>query len=771
MKLSVSVITPLALLCLAATLPAQQKKLWLDYGGGPDNSHFSPLTQINKANVNQLDVAWTYPPGTTGFNPIVAGNHVYVLGRGSSLIALDSTTGKEVWVHENLQGITGRGVNYWESKDHKDRRLIFEINNGIQEIDANTGKSILTFGTNGVVDLKQGLGRDPKTINRIQSNNPGKIFENLLILGSAPGEAFLSAPGDLRAYDVLTGKLAWQFHTIPHPGEFGYETFPKDAWKFLGGVNTWGEISVDEKRGIAYFPLGSPTYDFYGADRPGIGLFGDCLLALDARTGKRLWHFQMVHHDLWDYDNTTAPQLITVKSKGKTLDAVAQPGKTGFLYVFDRVTGAPIWPIEERPVPQSDVKGEKSWPTQPFPTAPPPFGRQKFGVDDINPLLPADEKAYIKDQILSARNEGLFTPPAFRGSVSMPGNQGGSNWGTAAANPASGIVYILNVDEPSLLKLDKDPPIGGGTGPTFGYGRGGRPGSQPAPTSPGQALYQTNCSACHGADRAGSGSVPSLYNIGARLSVDAFKATVANGKGQMPGFGTLQPEDLELILGYIANPNALGGGRGGAGRGRGMGGPVVTGGPVVASGGAPAGQPQAGGPGRGSVYGGMQGPPYPVGLDAPADRFFSGWGVSANAIKPPFSTLLAYDLNKGTIKWQVPIGDDPEYAAMGMKNTGARGLRTGIMPTATGLVFLVGGDGKIRAYDEDDGKVVWEKAIGGSSRGIPAIYEANGRQYLVISATPAPPTGAPDAAPATGPAAAADLPTGWIAFALPEKRR
>lgn len=231
MKLSVSVITPLALLCLAATLPAQQKKLWLDYGGGPDNSHFSPLTQINKANVNQLDVAWTYPPGTTGFNPIVAGNHVYVLGRGSSLIALDSTTGKEVWVHENLQGITGRGVNYWESKDHKDRRLIFEINNGIQEIDANTGKSILTFGTNGVVDLKQGLGRDPKTINRIQSNNPGKIFENLLILGSAPGEAFLSAPGDLRAYDVLTGKLAWQFHTIPHPGEFGYETFPKDAWK------------------------------------------------------------------------------------------------------------------------------------------------------------------------------------------------------------------------------------------------------------------------------------------------------------------------------------------------------------------------------------------------------------------------------------------------------------------------------------------------------------------------------------------------------------
>ena len=765
MKLFASTISLLALFCLAPSLPAQQKTLWLDYGGGPDNSHFTPLTQINKANVGKLEVAWSYPPGVTGFNPIVAGNSIYVLGRGSSLIALDSTTGKEIWVHENLQGITARGVNYWESKDHKDRRLIFEMNNFIQEIDAATGKSILTFGANGVVDLKPGLGRDPASINRIQSNNPGKVFENLIILGSAPGEAFLSAPGDLRAWDVLTGKLVWQFHTIPQPGEFGYETFPRDAWKYLGGVNTWGELTVDEKRGIAYFPLGSPTYDFYGADRPGNGLFGDCLLALDARTGKRIWHFQMIHHDLWDYDNAAAPQLITVKLKGKTLDAVAQPGKTGFLYVFDRVTGAPLWPIEERPVPQSDVAGEKSVRTQPFPTAPPPFGRQKYGVDDINPYLPDEERAYIKDQILSSRNEGIFTPPAFKGTVSMPGNQGGANWGTSAANPGSGIVYILNVDEPAFLKLDKDPPIGGGTGPVFGYGRGGRPGSQPAPTSPGQALYQTNCAACHGADRAGSGSIPSLFNIGARLSVDAFKATVSNGKGQMPGFGTLSSDDLEQILSYIANPNAPAGGRGGAGRGRGIA-SSVTGGPVVASGGAPAGHLTS--PGRGSVYGGMQGPPYPTGLDVPSDRFFSGWGVSANAIKPPFSTLVAFDLNKGTIKWQVPTGDDPELAAKGIKNTGARGLRTGIMPTASGLVFLVGGDGKIRAYDEEDGKVVWEKAIGGASRGIPAIYEANGREYLVISATPAPQPGAPDAAPTAAPSAASDLPSGYIAFALPK---
>ena len=284
---------------------------------------------------------------------------------------------KKYGIHANLNTASRRGLNCWESKDRKDRRLLFCINNTLQEIDANTGKSILNFGTDGVVNLKENLARDPATILTATSSSPGHIFEDLILLGSSPGEGFFSGPGHLRAYNVITGKLEWVFHTIPQPGEYGYETWPKDAYKYIGGVNTWGEITVDEKRGIAYFPLGSPTYDYFGGDREGAGLFGNCKLALDARTGKRLWHFQTVHHDLWDFDVAAAPQLVTVNHGGKQVDAVAIATKQGFLFAFNRVSGEPLWPIEERPVPQSEIPGEKSWPTQPVPTVLPPFSRQK----------------------------------------------------------------------------------------------------------------------------------------------------------------------------------------------------------------------------------------------------------------------------------------------------------------------------------------------------------------------------------------------------------
>ena len=341
--------------------------------------------QIKKSNVSQLEVAWFYPYATPGFNPIVVDDVMYVLGRGSSLIALDATTGKELWIHEGLAGIISRGVNYWQSEDGKDRRLLFSINSFLQEIDARTGKTILTFGENGIVDLRHGLARAEQYAGRIQSNSPGKIYKNLLILGSAPGEAFVNPPGDIRAYDVITGEKKWQFHTVPLPGEFGYDTWPKDAYKYVGGVNNWGSMSVDEARGIVYIPLGSANYDFYGADRVGQDLFADCILALDAKTGKRLWHFQTVHHDLWDFDNVSAPQLVTVRHNGKRVDAVAHAGKTGFLYVLDRVTGKPLWPIEERPVPKSDVPGEQAWPTQPFPTKPPAFVRQEKSMCGVAP--------------------------------------------------------------------------------------------------------------------------------------------------------------------------------------------------------------------------------------------------------------------------------------------------------------------------------------------------------------------------------------------------
>ncbi len=731
-------------------VPQQNHRTWTDNGGGPDNSHYSTLSQITKANVSELTAAWTYPSNDNVsyvWNPLIVDNRMYVLARNNSLVALDAASGKEIWIHADLQGIAPRGINYWESKDRKDRRLIFQMASYLQEIDANTGKSILTFGTEGIVNLRDGLRRFPTAgpLGRIQSNNPGKVFENLIILGSSPGEGYLSPPGDLRAFDVITGKLVWQFHTIPLPGEFGYDTWTKDAWKYAGAANTWGEITVDDKRGIAYFPTGSATYDFYGADRAGANLFGDCLLALDARTGKRLWHFQMVHHDLWDFDNTSAPQLTTVHHNGKVVDAVALAGKTGFLYVFNRVTGAPLWPIEERPVPKSDMPGEQASLTQPFPTAPPPFGVQKFTAQDINPyILTPEERAHWKQVVDSARNEGIFTPPTMRDSVSMPGNQGGSNWGTTSSNPTNGTVFVLGLNEPAILKMSPEMPARGG---------GGRAAAGSAVQ--GRAIYDRNCSTCHGADLGGTGNYPSLIDVTTRMGADTVRTIVVGGKGPMPSFSAdINDADMNNLLAFLSNPAAA--------PSSGRGGPSMqtssAGGPVVASGGAPAMKILSAAvtaAGRGS-YGGMGGPAYPEGLDVPSNRYYTGYNVMGNIIKPPYTTLTAYDLNKGTIKWQVPVGDDLRALKEGVHDTGAIGLRAGMIVTSTGLIFLTGGDAKMRAYDADTGKVVWTATLPGQSRGIPAMYEINGRQYLIVNATTAQGTLSGEA-------------RGYVAFALPEK--
>ena len=296
---------------------------WESYLGGPDSAQYSALKQIDRSNAAKLKQVWFYPAGNNGFrygsNPIIIDNLMYVIGKNNIIVALDAATGAEVWVHDNNmpRNISHRGLSYWESKDRSDRRILYSTDNMLRAIDARTGKTITTFGNNGAVDLREGLGRVPSTIRQIQSGTPGRVFENLLILGSATGEEYESPPGDLRAFDVVTGKLVWTFHTVPHPGEMGYDTWPPDAWKYIGGTNTWGEISIDEKRGIAYFPLGSPTYDFYGADRHGANLFSDCLLALDARTGKYLWHYQTTHHDLWDYDLMQSPKLMTITRDGK----------------------------------------------------------------------------------------------------------------------------------------------------------------------------------------------------------------------------------------------------------------------------------------------------------------------------------------------------------------------------------------------------------------------------------------------------------------------
>jgi quinoprotein glucose dehydrogenase len=703
-------------------LSVSQAASWSDYGGSPDQSKYVVTKDITRQNVSKLAVAWTYPTGDERayqFNPVIVDDVMYVLAKNSSLVAIDVVTRKELWIHANLRGITNRGINYWQSRDGKDRRLLFTLEDTLQAIDARTGKSIVTFGKDGVVDLREGLGRDPAGVRRVSSATPGRVFENLIILGSSPGEGYFSAPGYIRAYDVITGKPAWTFHTIPQPGEFGYETWPRDAWKYVGGVNVWGEITLDAKRGIAYFPVASPTYDYYGADRIGMNLFSDCLLALDARTGKRLWHFQMVHHDLWDYDPTAAPQLLTVRKDGKKIDAVAQATKQGFVFVFDRVTGKPVWPIEERAVPKSEVPGEQAWPTQPFSTLP-PSARQLVKPDDLTPYLINDaERAAWRERISRART-GLFNPPALTETAAIPGAVGGTNWGNTAANPGHGMLYLLNQDFPSFYKLE----VQDEESLKAARARFGRP--SPEKIQRGQVIYQESCAMCHGEDRGGTPAAPSLLTVGTQIGFPQLKRTVVYGNGRMPPIGHLSDEQISDILAFL--------GGGAKPKFRGSDADValpMPAGPVVASGGAPR-TPAP--PTNGPV--GMQ--DYPEGVDHPPQRYFTDYGLGyPYLLGPPWSTIVAYDLNRGVIKWRKPLGQDRDVAAVGGKETGVpRGSqRQGMIVTSTGIVFSTGRDGVLYAFDADNGEVLWSATLPMGTEGLPAAYQVKGRTYIVINAT------------------------------------
>ncbi|PYR43876.1 MAG: pyrroloquinoline quinone-dependent dehydrogenase [Acidobacteria bacterium] len=426
---------------------------WKAYGGGADSSQYSALNQINKSNVSQLQVVWTFPvTGTVIFNPLVVDGVMYLQASGNTLVAVDAATGKEIWRRQTQGAMGGRGMNYWESPDRSDRRLLFIAGGYLTAINAQTGDAIAGFGDNGRVDLRIALYR--QAAQPLQTGNPGRIFENTMIVSlPAQGASYDATPADVQAYDVRTGRIQWVFHSIPHPGEFGYDTWPPEAYKKSGGVHNWSESTVDERRGIAFINFGSPRFDFYGGDRPGNNLFGNSLVALDARTGKRIWHHQLVHHDLWDYDLPQAPKLLTIRQNGRTIDVVAQATKQGFLFVFERETGRPIWPIDERPVPQSDVPGEHSSPTQPFPTRPAPFARQTFTGKDVNPYLPAVEREALVQRFKFLRNEGLFTPPSFEGSISMPGHNGGANFATSAVDPIRGEMYVVAKALPTVDRL------------------------------------------------------------------------------------------------------------------------------------------------------------------------------------------------------------------------------------------------------------------------------------------------------------------------------
>ena len=620
----------------AASAPPKKTQpytTWSAYGGTSDSMQYSALKQINKTNVSQLEQVFFYPAigrglGRFSFSPLVVGNVMYVGGKDNrEIAALDAATGKVLWTHPCNGNPTNRGYAYWQSKDGSDRRIIFSVEGRLQEIDARTGASIKSFGKDGIVDLADNLGRDPKTVNRSSSGPhsgmPGHVFENLIILGGAAGEGYDDPPGWIRAYDVLTGKLVWTFHTIPFPGEYGYDTWPPDAYKYTGGANVWVSFSIDEKRGIAYFPTGSGTYDMYGARRKGMNLFANCLLALDARTGKRLWHFQTIHHDLWDYDNATEPKLLTVRHNGKPVDIVAMGTKTGMLYVFNRVTGEPLWPIEERPVPTNDAApGEEPWPTQPFPTKPPAFSRHKMTVDDINPYVEPAEREKLRKIFLAARHEGIFTPmPVGRDQISLPGEHGGTNWGGTAGDPQTGMLYVRAENYPAIHHLFERNPPRAFTGGTR--------------EQQGRVIWGQFCESCHGPDEAGVKSIT-------ERNPDRLENIIRGGVGNMSGLGysdlTISPENMTRLLAYIANPAA------GAGE---LPAPVSRGG-QAASGPLPNGETHR-------FYG-----------------QFGNWWLASNglpAIGPPWAELVAYDLNEGTIKWRVPAGTAPGLAAKGIKNT------------------------------------------------------------------------------------------------------
>ncbi|MEO6720486.1 MAG: PQQ-binding-like beta-propeller repeat protein, partial [Ferruginibacter sp.] len=675
------------------------------------------------------------------FSPIVVDTIMYVMAKNSSLIAINAQTGKEIWIHANLQGLTRRGINYWESKNRTDRRLLFTLNNTLQAIDALTGKSIMTFGKDGYVDMRVGLGRVPSSIRRMQSMMPGIVFEDLIIMGSAPGEGYFSPPGHVRAYNIVTGKPAWTFHTIPHPGEYGYNTWPKDAYKYVGGTNVWSEISVDTKRGIAYLPVGSPTYDFYGADRLGSNLFGNSLVAVNAQTGKRIWHFQTVHHDLWDYDLASAPQLITVNHEGKKVDAVALATKHGFMFVFDRVTGKPIFPIEEKPFPVSKMPGEKSWPTQPIPTVVPSFTRHEVTKDMINPYYSEQEKKKWSKRIDSAKS-GLFFPPSDKyETIMLPGALGGVNFGNTASDPGKGMVYILTQEYASVYKLDRI--------------KSPRELMSSNDVQKAQTLYATTCKSCHGDNMAGRGIAPSIVNSGQRILFEDFKTLLAVGRGQMPGFAHIDEQSVTAIYRYLGgNPNA----RFGFGNRRNDP-PKKPEGPVVASGGATV-KPDAK-----TVMAMVD---YPASVMHPKNRYTTDYGTAwPDLLGPAWAWVIAYDLNSGTIKWKQPLGEDANTSKAGDKSTGAvnGSQRKGIVVTSTGVLFCNGKGGKLYAYDADNGKLLWESTLHHESNAQPVMYELNGKQYLVVNATNNFTKDSYDHSKDAG-----ALPRGYVVYALPDSK-
>ena len=498
---------------------SEESRDWPVYGGSPEYLHYSPLSQINRSNVKRLQVAWTYDTGEQGglqTSPLVVDGVLYGITPTQKIFAVDAATGKELWKFDS--GIKGmqpdRGLAYWSDKS--DKRIFVGVMNFLYALDAKTGKPIPTFGTDGRVDLQENLGREPR-FQSIALTSPGVIYKDLIIVGGRNPETLPAPPGDIRAYEVRTGKLRWSFHTIPHPGEFGYDTWPKEAWKTSGAANNWAGMSLDRKRGIVYIPTGSAAFDFYGGDRVGDDLFANCLLALNAETGQRIWHFQAVHHDLWDRDFPSAPVLVTLKHAGKPVDAVVQTSKQGFLFIFDRTTGKPLAPIENHKYPASTLPGEVASPEQSLPTWPTPYARQSLTEDTLTQRTPEAHQSAL-ERFRDSIHDGQFIPfRVGKETIVFPGFDGAAEWGGPAVDPDTAIIYINSNEMAWTASLFED--------------RGERGA---------KAIYLSQCAVCHGENMRGAPpDIPSLAGIGDRRSPAAIASTIRGGKGRMQGFPNL----------------------------------------------------------------------------------------------------------------------------------------------------------------------------------------------------------------------------------------
>ncbi len=653
-----------------STVPERQD--WAYYGGGPLNQHSSPLTQINRSNVSELQVAWQFDTGEEGglqSSPLIVDGILYGITPTQKIFALNAETGALLWKFDS--GIKGeqpdRGLAYWS--DGKTSRILVGVLNFVYALDTKSGEPIPSFGEGGRIDLRKNLGREPAEEQSVFLTSPVVVYKDLFIAGGRNPETLPAPPGDVRAFDVRTGVLRWSFHTIPRPGEAGYESWPPEAWKTSGAANNWAGMSLDPIRGIVYVPTGSAAFDFYGGDRIGDDLYANCLLALDAQTGKRIWHFQGVHHDIWDRDFPSAPTLVTVEHNGKTIDAVAQTSKQGFVYLFDRGTGASLFPLETKKYPASDVPGEVAATEQTLPARPAPFARQVLTDKMLTERSP-DAKKWAAEKFAQFRSEGQFVPMGLgKDTVVFPGFDGGAEWGGTAVDPQTGILYV-NSNEMAW------------TG-ALAENRGG---------NSGKTIYLSQCGVCHGETMAGSPpAIPSLVGITDRLSPRQIRSTVKSGKGRMSGFPNLNDEQLSALMEYL---------RGGMNK------EVESTGPPL--------------PGMKYRFTGYK-------------KFLDADGYPA--ISPPWGTLNAIDLNTGEYVWKIPFGEYPELAAKGMTNTGTENYG-GPIVTAGGLLFIgaTDFDKKFRAFDKATGKLLWETTLPFSGNATPATYAVRGRQYVVIAA-------------------------------------